>query len=347
LAVILFLVGYYYVDQYIWFSRGTWTFMAVPTFEILGMFLASTLYKYFTEERERKKVKGVFQAYLSPDVIEQVLEDGDLSLGGKRMDITLYFSDLRDFTTISESLSPEKLVEFMNTYFTPMTAAILKSGGTLDKYIGDAIMAFWGAPIPLPDQADRAAKVAITHLWELDKLQVDLPARGFPKPDFGIGLNSGPASVGNMGSAERLAYTALGDHVNLAARLEGLTKDYGIKILMSEFTQAKLTSGMFFSRDLDDIRPKGKNKPVKVFELMRPDMLKGDKNAIANLIGEFELGRKAYLARDWAKAERHFGECIKLNPSDGPASLYLERIADYKAEPPAEAWDSVYTFKHK
>src|SRR5690606_7296013 len=108
-----------------------------------------------------------------------------------------YFSDVRGFTTISESLTPEKLVEFMNTYFTPMTAAILKSGGTLDKYIGDAIMAFWGAPIPLSDQADRAAKVAITHLWELDKLQKDLPARGFPKPDIGIGLNSGPASVGN------------------------------------------------------------------------------------------------------------------------------------------------------
>jgi adenylate cyclase len=263
------------------------------------------------------------------------------------MDITLYFSDVRGFTTISESLTPEKLVEFMNTYFTPMTAAILKSGGTLDKYIGDAIMAFWGAPIPIDDQADRAAKVAITHLWELDKLQKDLPARGFPKPDIGIGLNTGPASVGNMGSTERLAYTALGDHVNLAARLEGLTKDYGIKILMSEFTRAKLTEGLFFSRDLDDIRVKGKNKPVKVFELMRPDLLKGDQNLIKNLIGEFELGRKAYLARDWVAAEKHFGECIKINPSDGPASLYIERISDYKAEPPVDAWDGVYTFKHK
>jgi len=347
LAVILFLAGYFFVDQYLWFQNGTWAFMAVPCMEILTMFFGSMIYKYFTEERERKKVKGVFQAYLSPDVIEQVLADGELQLGGKKMEITIYFSDVRGFTTISESLTPEKLVEFMNTYFTPMTAAILKSGGTLDKYIGDAIMAFWGAPIPLADQSDRAAKVAITHLWELDKLQRDLPARGFPKPDIGIGLNTGPASVGNMGSAERLAYTALGDHVNLAARLEGLTKDYGIKILMSEYMRAKLTPGLFFSRDLDDIRVKGKTQPVKVFELMRPDMLKGNTDLIKNLIGNFEDGRKAYLARDWDLAEKKFSECIKISPDDGPTALYMERIADYKAEPPEAAWDGVYTFKHK
>ena len=263
------------------------------------------------------------------------------------MDITVYFSDVRGFTTISESLTPEKLVEFMNIYFTPMTDSILRSGGTLDKYIGDAIMAFWGAPIPMAESADRAAEVSIIHLFELDKLQRDLPAKGFPKPDIGIGLNTGFASVGNMGSEERLAYTALGDSVNLGARLEGLTKEYGIKIMISEFTQAKLTQGRFFTRDLDDIRVKGKNEPVKVFELVRPDILRGDANMINNLIGEFGRGREAYFKQDWETAQKHFGECFKIRPDDGPTNLYMKRIDEYRQDPPEANWDGVYTFKHK
>jgi len=347
LAVVLFLMGYWYFDWMVWFSKGTWAYIAVPSIEILGLFITSTLYKYATEEREKKKVKGAFEHYLSPDVIKQVLDDpSTLALGGDRKEITVFFSDVRSFTTISESLSPEKLCEFMNEYFTPMTAIILGSGGTLDKYIGDAIMAFWGAPVSMPNHASVAAKAAVQMLFALDKLRHDMPAKGFPKPDIGIGLNTGPMSVGNMGSAARFSYTVMGDAVNLGSRLEGLTKDYGIKIMVSEFTAKQLSRNELFFRDLDDIRVKGKNEPVNVYELMRPDLLP-QPAMIQNLIGEFEEGRKAYKGQQWDKAEKHFTACLQLRPDDGPTNLYLTRVLEYKKASPGETWDGVYTFKHK
>ncbi len=346
-AVIAFAVGYYYFDKYVWFGQGTWAFMAVPAFEIGTMFISTMIYKYMTEEREKKKVKGAFQHYLSPDVINQVLDDPEaLKLGGERKELTVYFSDVRGFTTISESLSPEKLVEFMNEYFTPMTDAILKSGGTLDKYIGDAIMAFWGAPLPLPDQADRAAAVAIEHLRRLDVLRETMAKKGFPKPDIGIGLNTGPMSVGNMGSQDRFTYTVMGDAVNLGARLEGSTKEYGVKIIISKNTMERLTPGRFYTRDLDDIRVKGKNEPIKVFELMRPDLLPRP-DMMTDLIGHFERGRSFYLQQKWAEAEKEFLTCLNIRLNDGPSNLYLERITEFRKHGPGENWNGVYTFTHK
>jgi adenylate cyclase len=346
-AVIVFLMGYWYVDWKLWFLKGTWAYIGIPSLEILGLFITTMIYKYATEEREKKKVKGAFEHYLSPDVIKEVLDDPKaLSLGGKRQEITVFFSDVRSFTTISESLSPEKLSEFMNHYFTPMTSIILTSGGTLDKYIGDAIMAFWGAPISHEDHAQRAARSVINMLYALDKLREELPKIGFPKPDIGIGLNTGPMSVGNMGSAARFSYTVMGDAVNLGARLESLTKEYKIKAMISEFTAKKLDRKEFLYRDLDDIRVKGKNEPVKVFELMRPDMLPQEA-AIRNLIGEFEAGRAAYTKQTWDVAEKHFSACLMIKPDDGPTGLFLERIAEFKAQSPGQTWDGVYTFKHK
>jgi adenylate cyclase len=346
-ALIVFLVGFWYVDTLFWFPRGEWAYVAVPSLQIVFMFIITTFYKYFTEERERKKVKGAFQHYLSPDVIEQVLDDPDqLALGGKREEITVFFSDVRSFTSISESLTPEKLSEFMNIYFTPMTKIILDSKGTLDKYIGDAIMAFWGAPLHMPNHADLAAQACIDMLFALDELQENMPKLGFPKPDIGIGLNTGVASVGNMGSDARFSYTAMGDSINLGARLEGLTKDYGIKIMISEFTAAKLSKEKFHVRDLDDIRVKGKNEPVKVFELMRPDFL-ADAEKIKEFIEIFHEARKMYLAKNWEKAEQLFRDLQKIKESDGPSKLYLARIAEYKEESPGDDWDGVYTFKHK
>ncbi len=348
LAVLLFLGGYFYFDHVYWFGKGIWAYMGVPSIEIMALFFFTTIYKYMTEEKERKKVKGAFQYYLSPDVIDQVLENPDsLKLGGERKELTVFFSDVRSFTTISESLTPEKLCELMNDYFTPMTGIILKTGGVLDKYIGDAIMAFWGAPLITSDHADRAALASIQMLYELDKLQEMLPKKGFPKVDIGIGLNTGLMSVGNMGSHERFCYTVMGDSVNLGSRLEGLTKEYGIKIMISEFTQRKLTRKDLFVRDLDDIRVKGKLEPVKVFELMRPDILKTP-DQIKNLIGEFEDGRKFYREQNWQKAKDHFFNCLKIRANDGPTQVYLERVEEYlKEKQHIDKWDGVYTFKHK
>lgn len=347
IAAVLFLVGYYFFDKFFWFGRGEWVYMGMPFIEIGSLFTFMTLYKYMTEEREKKKVKGAFGHYLSPEVMNQVLDDPSaLKLGGEKKELTVFFSDVRSFTTISESLTPEKLGELMNEYFTPMAELILKSGGVLDKYIGDAIMAFWGAPLKIENQADIACQASLEMLIALDRLRVDLPQKGFPTIDIGIGLNTGTMSVGNFGSPQRFCYTVMGDAVNLGARLEGLTKEYGVKILISEFTRAKLTRQDLFTRDLDDIRVKGKLEPVKVFELMRPDIMKSE-SAIRSLADEFQGGRDAYRKQEWDKAQKHFMACLSLRPDDGPADLYLRRIEEYRAQPTMAEWDGVYTFKHK
>ncbi|MCX6129035.1 MAG: adenylate/guanylate cyclase domain-containing protein, partial [Proteobacteria bacterium] len=304
-------------------------------------------YKYMTEEREKKMVKGAFQHYLSPEVIDQVLQNPDqLKLGGEKKELTVFFSDVRGFTTISETLTPEKLSELMNEYFTPMTSIVLRSKGVLDKYIGDAIMAFWGAPLQLENPAETACQAAIEMLYALDKLRMEFKAKGFPDIDIGIGLNTGPMSVGNMGSGERFTYTVMGDAVNLGSRLEGLTKEYGIKIMISEFTQAKLSKEKFFTRDLDDIRVKGKNEPVKVFHLIRPDYLP-DAQQLRQFVSSFEAGRRAYKLQEWDESRRHFVACLQMKPDDKASSLYCERIDHYKEEAPGSSWDGVYTFKHK
>ncbi|MEZ4743943.1 MAG: adenylate/guanylate cyclase domain-containing protein [Bdellovibrionota bacterium] len=347
ILALLFLVGYYYFDKFYWFDKGVWVYIGMPFIEIITLFVGVTLYKYVVEEREKRKVQGAFAHYLSPEVIDEVLESDSLNLGGVRKECTVFFSDVRSFTTISESLSPEQLSQFMNEYFTPMTSIILKSKGCLDKYIGDAIMAFWGAPIPLENQADIAAKSSVEMLFALDKVQADFKAKNFPHVDIGIGLNTGQMSVGNMGSDERMAYTVMGDQVNLGARLEGLTKEYGIKIMISEHTVAamKRKEDHLF-RDLDDIRVKGKNEPTRVFELMRPDILPQE-SMIRELIGEFELGRDAYRAQNWVEAEKRMFNCIKIFPKDGPANVYLKRVAVSKKNPYIENWDGVHTYTHK
>ena len=345
--LLAFFVILYYVDKNFWFGKGIWTFTAIPCLEVSLMFTLVTLFKYMTEEQEKKKVKGAFQHYLSPEVIDQVLDNPDqLKLGGQRKELTVFFSDVRGFTTISETLTPEKLSELMNEYFTPMTGIVLKSKGVLDKYIGDAIMAFWGAPLPMDNHADVAAGAAIEMLYALDKLRLEFKKKGLPDIDIGIGLNSGPMSVGNMGSGERFTYTVMGDSVNLGARLEGLTKEYGIKLMISEFTHKLLPKDKYFTRDLDDIRVKGKNEPVKVFHLMRPDFFP-DPAMIREFIANFEAGRRAYKIQDWQAAQEKFGKCLFMKPDDKATSIYLDRISHYVEETPGSSWDGVYTFKHK
>jgi len=341
-------VVYYYIDKHFWFSKGIWVFIGLPYMQITGMFLFVTLYKYFVEERERRKVKGAFQHYLSPAVMEQVLSDPDrLKLGGERRECTMFFSDVRGFTGISEALPPEKLVELMNDYLSPMTDIILKSGGVLDKYIGDAIMAFWGAPIDNPDQTDTAVTVVLRMLEKLEELRKTFPAKGFPVIDIGCGLNTGVVSVGNMGSAERFAYTVMGDAVNLCARLESITKEYGVRCVVSEYTVSKLKNrDSLLLRDIDDIVVKGKKEAVKIYELMHPSYFMQPR-VIPNFIGEFEMMRKAYRSQDWLKAKAHLQECLIIRPEDGPSNLYVARIREMEKMPHIENWDGVHVFKHK
>lgn len=337
------------VDRFVLFGNGIWVIAAAPLILIVGVYILITTFRYLTEEREKKKVKGAFSLYLSSDVIEQVLDDpSSLKLGGEKKELTVFFSDVRDFTSISESMSPEKLCELMNLYFTPMTKVILDSKGVLDKFIGDAIMAFWGAPISLPNTADVACEASLKMLVELDRLRADFPKIGLPALDIGIGLNTGPMSVGNMGSNERFTYTVMGDNVNLGSRLEGLTKEYGAKILLSDRTYACISRKDFFIRDLDTIRVKGKLEPVRVYELLRPDVLGvGKENLLQEFIGNFNEGRSHYLNRDWDSAVKSLTQCMLIRPDDKPCGIYFERIKDLRSMNLDESWDGVKTFKHK
>ena len=347
LGALIFLSSYIYLDYLFWFGQGVWVYLGIPCLEIITIYLAGVSYKYLIEEKERKKVKGAFEHYLSPEVIEDVLQDPDhLKLGGDKKELTVFFSDVRGFTTISESLAPEKLCELMNHYFTPMTALILKSGGVLDKYIGDAIMAFWGAPIPLSNGPQLACKVSLEMLFTLDRLREDFLRRGYPPIDIGIGLNTGLMSVGNMGSEDRFTYTVMGDAVNLGARLEGLTKEYGVKIIISKFTAEKLDPKEFFFRGLDVIRVKGKTEPVKICELMRSDFL-GHQRMISEFIEIFSAARLSYANRDFVRAKKFFGECLQLKPDDKPTNIYIDRLEQYLNDPPPENWDGVFTFGYK
>ena len=348
IGVVLISVGYFYLDRYLWFSKGIWVYMGIPYIQITSLFMVVTLYKYFTEEREKKKVKGAFQHYLSPDVMNQVLDNPDkLKLGGERRECTVFFSDVRGFTTISEALSPEKLVELMNDYLSPMTEIILRSGGVLDKYIGDAIMAFWGAPLDRPDQADAAAQAVLRMMEKLEAIRRDFPAKGFPVIDIGCGVNTGMMSVGNMGSAERFAYTVMGDSVNLGSRLESITKEYGVRIIFSEFAVAKLQNkSTYLLREMDDIVVKGKKDPVKIFELIHPMVLPREEQ-LRSLIGEFHAARESYRNQDWVTARKHLGSCLQIRPNDGPSKVYLERIEELEKIPRIENWDGVHKFDRK
>ena len=349
IATTILLLAIFLIDRFFWFGNGLWVAAAAPLFTVGSVYLMVTTYRYLTEEREKKKVKGAFSLYLSSDVIDQVLANPEsLKLGGDKKELTVFFSDVRDFTTMSESMTPEKLCELMNLYFTPMTKIVLDSKGVLDKFIGDAIMAFWGAPLEVPNSADVACEASINMLYVLDRLRVDFPKMGLPIVDIGIGLNTGPMSVGNMGSDERFTYTVMGDNVNLGSRLEGLTKEYGVKILLSDRTFKKISRTDLHTRDLDTIRVKGKLEPVRVHELMRPDTFGvGKESLLREFTGNFNAARVHYLKRDWQNAQKSFMQCMMIRPEDKSVGIYMERIAELKGMNLDDAWDGVKTFKHK
>ena len=235
-----------------------------PTIGMLFSFLSIVAYRAMTEERDKRMIKSMFGTYLSPKVVDQIL-DSPPELGGLDKNLTVFFSDIRGFTTLSESMTPQELVKILNRYLSAMTDIILEHDGTLDKYEGDAIMAFWGAPLPEEDHAFLACKASVKQLEALNELNKEFPDD--KQINIGIGLNSGIMTVGNMGSSQRMDYTLIGDNVNLGARLEGTNKAYGTRIIISEYTY-DMVKDRIIARELDNIRVKGKNKPVLIYELL-------------------------------------------------------------------------------
>jgi adenylate cyclase len=336
--IVIFLV-----DQYL-LTKGLILTMALPFTLVLSLYVFLFFYKYLTEERKKKYLKSTFSKYVSPAVVDEILKDPEnIELGGKKMRMSVFFSDVRGFTTISEKLDPKVLSDVLNLYLTPMTELVFQNKGTLDKYMGDAVMAFFGAPIAYPDHAKYACRCALQSIEKLKDVNEKFKALGLDPIDIGVGVNTSEMSVGNMGSDTVRSYTVMGDAVNLGSRLEGITKEYKVRIIISQFTRAEIKDD-FVVREVDWVRVKGKNEPIRIFELMAEGK---PSEQFATVVKNFEEGFQLYLKKDFRTAIAKFEACLQARPEDGPSLVYIERCHDFLAEPPPENWDGVYVMKTK
>ncbi len=319
-----------------------------PSLCLLTLFVMSSLLSYIRIEFERKQVREAFGFYISPDFMEELTKDPEkLKLGGDIRELSVMFSDIRNFTSISETMSPEALIQLMNDFLTPMSDLVMENRGTIDKYMGDAMMAFWNAPLDDDAHARHACRTALLMNKALAPINEDLKRQadeegGEPLVlEAGIGINTGPASVGNMGSKQRFAYSALGDTVNLASRLEGQTKQYGVRVLVGEATRLQVPE--FAMLELDLIRVKGKQEPERIFVLLGDEeMAQGE--YFKNWEKQHDDMLVAYRAMNWDEAKKCADMCQSIS-KEGMTKFYeifLERIEGMKAAPPGQGWDGVF-----
>ena len=330
---------------WLWHAGNLVMPLGVPLVFILTVFLAQLLYGYFIETRRAQGISKQFGEYVPPEVVAEMADKpGSVSMEGEIRDMTVLFSDVRGFTTISEQLKAKDLSDMMNQFLTPQTKVIQKHRGTIDKYMGDAIMAFWGAPLPDKDHATNALKAALEMVRVVRELDEPFKKRGWPPLNIGVGLTSGSMRVGNMGSEFRKAYTVMGDPVNLGARIEGLTKEYGAKIICSEFTRNAGPSDWSY-RELDVVKVKGKDEPVAIYEPLGP---KGSLSSdLRNDLARHRGALKLFRAQQWEQAEAEFFSLSRGTNPHKAYELFMERIAYYRKNPPGEKWDGVFTFKTK
>jgi adenylate cyclase len=340
IAAAAVLVVAYLGGAMLAFDGGTILDPVYPPLAVAAAFGVTLAYRVVFEEAEQRRVRGVIARYLSPSVSQWVLADASrLNLGGETREMTVLFSDLRGFTTLSHRLEPRLLVELLNEYMTAMTEVVFRHDGVLDKYIGDAIMAFWNAPADQPDHARRACATALDMVATLEALCARWERRGWPRLELGIGINTGPMIVGDMGSRERLAYTVMGDPVNVASRLEGLSKVYGVRLVIGEATRAA-AGDAFAWRYLDRVAVKGRAEPLTIHEALGPREAVTAETAA--LLGAWEAGVRCYLERRWAEAAAAFDALAGRAPDDGPSRLYRGRALAMLANPPGDDWNGVW-----
>ncbi|MFA6471935.1 MAG: adenylate/guanylate cyclase domain-containing protein, partial [Candidatus Latescibacterota bacterium] len=318
-----------------------------PAFATVFLSYISTVtYNFLSERRQKAVIRGAFAHYVPGKVVGELLKNpGMLKLGGEERVMTVIFSDVAGFTTISEGLTPTQLVELLNEYLTAMTDIILGYDGIIDKYEGDAIMAEFGAPLSDDEHALKACYAAIDMQEKLIEMRAKWKKEGRAELKARIGINSGPMVIGNMGSREIFDYTVMGDNVNLSSRLEGANKVYGTYIMCSEATR-QMVENSIITRELDLIRVKGKKSGVRIFEVLAKKT-DGISETRQRLIETYQRGIEAYKDRRWEEGIALFQESLDIDTSDGPSALYLERCTEFLSNPPQEDWDGIFTMRTK
>jgi adenylate cyclase len=328
----------------VWTEGGTVLPLASSLLMTVALFTINMAYGYFVESRSKRQFTELFGQYVPPELVDKMAEDPEkYSMEGRSEQLTVLFSDIVGFTSISEALSPKDLSAFINEYLTSMSLVIREHRGTLDKYIGDAIMAFWGAPMADASHARQGVLAALGMQARLLEINELIAAKGWPPIRIGIGLNSGTMSVGDMGSKVRRAYTVMGDAVNLGSRLEGLTREYGVGIIVGQGTRDLVPDGIF--RELDRVKVKGKDEPVAIFEAV------GMEGSVdPRVLEELKLWQQClrqYRAQEWDQAELSLLNLTRINPDHKLYKEFTLRVAQMRANPPGPGWDGVTAFKTK
>lgn len=343
LALVALAVG---ASWYLFTRHGLWLWTGAPVGAVGLSYAGSAAVLFVSEEREKARIRGMFQQYVAESVVDELIRRPELlALGGEERVLTVLFSDVVGFSTVAEGLAPTELVELLNEYLTCMSDVVLAHGGIIDKYQGDALMAEFGAPVPMADHALRACRAALGMKRELARLRVDWERRGRPLLEARIGMNTGLMLLGNLGSRRIMDYTVMGDNVNLASRLEGANKAYGSEILLSEFTWREVAD-QAVGRELDRIRVTGKREAVGIWELvgLRQEGVPPETQA---LLRRFAEARGLYDQRRFADALAAFEALAADHPDDGPTAVYLGRCRTYLEQAPPVEWDGVYTMTTK
>jgi len=318
--IVIYTIIYIFI-RYLFLTENIYIDLFYPLISLLFSFVIGEAIAFTLQEQKGKFMRGAFSSYLSGDLLDQLIENPEaLSLGGESKELSILFSDIRGFTTISESMDPVSLINLLNRYFTPMTNAVLENGGMLDKYIGDAVMAFFNAPVDIKYHADASCISALEMIERLESLNKELEKEGIPAIKIGIGINSAEVVVGNMGSDTRFNYTVIGDGVNLASRIEGLTKNYGVEILITEFTVAKLKAE-FIYREIEPVKVKGKDEAVLLYQLMP------NNNISKEIKKEYDQALALYKKSELEKATILFSGLIEKY-RDNPSQYFLKNIKE-------------------
>lgn len=341
IVILIWVLGYV-----LFASMGVWMPTVSFTLTALLSYFATSIYQAFTEERDKRQIKSMFARYAPPAYVDQIVQDpSKLELGGEEKEISILFSDIEGFTNISESLTPKQLVELLNEYLGAMTGVIFREGGSLDKYIGDAIVAVFGAPLPQNEHALHACYAALAMQRRLEELRQQWKGRSLPMIRNRIGINTGTVVFGNIGSDIRYDYTGIGDNMNLASRLEGANKMYGTYIMISEFTYGQVRERVVV-RDLDVIVVKGKSKPVGVYELLGRSNEPMDA-AMRRTLEHYQEGIGLYRRKQWEEALKKFEQALTGVHTDEPSRIYIRRCKEFMLNPPAEDWDGTYHLTEK